>query len=59
MRAYPHLGGECFESLYLGINIDEEQKTELVEIAKKINSEIIVYQMIPDPNAFRLVDVAV
>ncbi len=54
VRAYPHLGGECFESLYLGINIDGEQKEELVEIAKKLNPVIRIYQMKPNPVAFKL-----
>lgn len=53
-RAYPHLGGECFESLYLGINMDGEKKEELVEIAKKLNPVIRVYQMKPKPLAFKL-----
>lgn len=56
LRAYPHLGGECFESLYLGINIEREQKEELIETAKQLNPEIKISQMKPDPNAFRLVE---
>lgn len=54
VRAYPHLGGECFESLYLGINLDGEQKDELIEIARKLNPEIRIYQMRPNPLAFKL-----
>lgn len=54
VRAYPHLGGECFESLYLGINIVGEKKEELVEIAKKLNPVIRIYQMKPNPVAFKL-----
>lgn len=54
VRAYPHIGGECFESLYLGINIDKEQKEKMIKVAKKVNPEIAIYQMTIDPDAFRL-----
>lgn len=26
VRAFPKIGGECFESLYLGVNIDKKEK---------------------------------
>ena len=54
VRAYPHLGGECFESLYLGIKIDEKDKTRIIQEAKKCNPIIEIYQMTIDPDAFRL-----
>lgn len=54
VRAYPHLGGECFESLYLGIKINEKKKNELIELARNLNPEIRIYQMRPNPFAFRL-----
>ena len=53
-RAYPHIGGECFDSLYLGINIEKEQKEKMIKVAKKVNPEIAIYQMAIDPDAFRL-----
>lgn len=53
-RAYPYLGGECYESLYLGIKIDGKKKKELIEIARELNPEIRIYQMRPNPFAFRL-----
>ena len=53
-RAYPPIGGECFESLYLGISIDKEQKENIIKIAKEINPNIAIYQMTIDPDAFRL-----
>lgn len=56
VRAYPQIGGECFDSLYLGINIDKKQKKEIIEIAKKRNPEIKIYQMVPDPDAFRIIE---
>ena len=54
VRAYPKIGGECFESLYLGINIDKEEKTKLIKVARATNPEIKIYDMKPDPDAFRL-----
>ena len=54
VRAYPHLGGECFESLYLGIQISDEDKENCIKEARKCNPDIKIYQMKPDPNAFRL-----
>lgn len=54
VRAYPKIGGECFESLYLGINIDKEEKEKIIKVALKLNPEIKIYQMTIDPEAFRL-----
>ena len=54
VRAYPHLGGECYESLYLGIKIESEIKEKIISEARKCNPAITIYQMIIDPDAFRL-----
>lgn len=54
VRAYPHLGGECFESLYLGIKIDKKNKERIIKEALKCNPSIKIYQMAVDPDAFRL-----
>lgn len=54
VRAYPKIGGECFDSLYLGIKIDEEKKAEIIKAALTLNPEIKIYQMEIDPKAFRL-----
>lgn len=54
VRAYRNIGGECFESVYLGVNIDEEKRNKAIEIAKKLNPEIKIYQMKVDADAFRL-----
>ena len=54
VRAYPHLGGECFESLYLGIKIDDEDREKIIKAARKCNPDIKIYQMTVDPDAFRL-----
>ncbi len=54
VRAYPHLGGECFASLYLGIKIESEKREKIISEARKCNPEIKIYQMTIDPQAFRL-----
>ena len=54
VRFYPRIGGECFESLYLGINIDKDKREELIKVAKERNPNIKIYQMTIDPDAFRL-----
>ena len=53
-RAYPKIGGECFDSLYLGIKIDEEKKAEIIKAALTLNPDMKIYQMEIDPKAFRL-----
>ena len=54
VRAYPHLGGECFESLYLGLKIGDDDKEKVIKEARKCNPDIKIYQMTIDPDAFRL-----
>ena len=59
VRAYPHLNRDCFESLYLGIKMDEEQKERIIQEARKCNPDIKIYQMTVDPEAFRLKDILI
>lgn len=54
VRAFLEIGGECFESIYLGVNFDKEKKEKLLEIARKRNPNIIIYQMTIAPEAFKL-----
>ena len=54
MRAFPEIGGECFESVYLGINMDVEEKSKIIRVARKLNPDIKIFQMGIDANAFRL-----
>lgn len=59
VRAYPKIGGECFESIYLGINIDKEDKEKIIKVARRCNPEIKIYQMTTDSEAFRLKEVII
>ncbi|MBR5540891.1 MAG: DUF2971 domain-containing protein [Bacteroides sp.] len=54
IRFVPKMGGECYDSVYLGVNIDDEKRTEIIEAAKKLNPEIKIYQMKVDADAFKL-----
>lgn len=54
IRFIPKLGGECYDSVYLGMNIDDEKRTEIIEAAKSQNPNIKIYQMKADANAFKL-----
>lgn len=59
VRFYPIIGRECFESIYLGIRIDKEKKTKVIRAAKILNPEIKIFQMMPDPDAFRVKEIPI
>ena len=54
IRFYPRIGLECFDSVSLGVNIDKDIKMNIIKTAKSLNSNIKIYQMCVDPNAFKL-----
>lgn len=54
VRAYPHLGSECYESLYLGLKMEDDKKAMIIKEARKCNPDIRIYQMTIDPDAFKL-----
>ena len=54
IRAFLEIGGECFESVYLGVNISKKDKEKVIKVAHKCNPDINIYQMTIDPKAFRL-----
>ena len=54
IRFVPKIGGECFDSIYLGVNIDDDVRKQIINIAKGLNPEIKIYQMKVDANAFKL-----
>jgi hypothetical protein len=52
---YMPLKGECFESIYFGVNTDASEKEKICKYAReKLNPQIKLYQMRVDENAFRL-----
>ena len=55
IHIYLPLNGDCFESIYFGVNIDSTSKEEIIKYArKKLKPEINLYQMEVDPDAFKL-----
>ena len=52
---YLPLDGDCFESIYFGVNIDPTEKDIIIKYAREeLNPQIKLYQMQVDDNAFRL-----
>lgn len=56
IHRYMPLKGECFESIYFGVNTDPTEKEKMVQyVLKKLNPQISLYQMHVDENAFKLI----
>lgn len=52
---YLPLKGDCFESIYFGVNTVPKVKEKIINFARtKLNPDIKLYQMKVDENAFRL-----
>jgi hypothetical protein len=52
---YLKLAGDCFESVYFGVNTDTKEKEKIINFARtKLNPDIKLYQMKVDEDAFRL-----
>lgn len=55
IRHYMPLTGDCFESIYFGVNVDPAEKDAIMKYArKKVNPQINLFQMEVDPDAFKL-----
>lgn len=54
VRYYPVINKKCFESVYLGVRITEEDKKNIIDVARKLNPDIKIYQMKTDPEHFKL-----
>lgn len=53
---YMPLKGECFESIYFGVNTEQTEKEKMIQyVCEKLNPQIHLYQMRVDDDAFRLV----
>ena len=48
------MGGECFEAIYLGAMMSDEDKQSEIRLARKLNKDIKIYQMTVNPDAFKL-----
>ena len=54
VRAFPKIGRECFESVYLGINMNADEKSKIISVARNLNPDIKIFQMRIDTQVFRL-----
>lgn len=54
IRHYLPLSRDCFESVYLGVNILPRNRAKIIDVAKKLNPNIEIYQMTLNPEALRL-----
>jgi hypothetical protein len=54
IRHYPRIIPDCFESVYLGVNMLPRKKEQIIEIARDLNPNIHIYQITLAPNAFKL-----
>jgi hypothetical protein len=54
MRAYPSIDAECFAKIYLGVNINKKDRETIVKSARRLNPNIEIYQMIVNPDEFKL-----
>ena len=54
LRVYTTIGGECFKEIYLGVNIDKNEKEEIIKLTQRLNPNIKVYQMKINPDLFKL-----
>lgn len=55
IHIYMSLTGECFDSIYFGVNVDSAERDRIIRFARtKLNPQIKLYQMRVDDNAFRL-----
>ena len=44
VRAFHKIGGECLETVYLGINMTTDEKSKIIGTARKLNPDIKIYQ---------------
>lgn len=54
LRTYATIGGECFKEIYLGVNIDKNEREEIIKLTKKLNPDIGIYQMKINTDEFKL-----
>lgn len=54
VRFYPHIGTECFHSIYFGCRMKDEDKETIFNILHKAYPKVSVFQMIVNPDRFCL-----
>lgn len=56
IRTFVKIGPECFDSIYLGVKINKDNKEKIIKLAKRLNPRIKIIQMDIDPKAFKLIE---
>lgn len=54
IRYYPTLTKDCFESVYLGVNMLPKKIKEIIMVARTLNPDIKIYQIETNPETFSL-----
>ena len=54
IRHYPYLTKDCFDSVYLGVNMLPKNKQEIIKVARTLNPDIKIYQIVTCPETFSL-----
>ena len=55
-KTFVRLHPKCFESIYLGVNIKAKDKEDIIQKAKNLNPDIIIYQMDIDSQSFNVIE---
>lgn len=50
----PQLDNQFFAAICLGVKMNDDDKTEIIRLARKLNPNIKIYEMKVNPDAFRL-----
>jgi hypothetical protein len=56
LKTFVRLRPKCFESIYLGVNIKAKDKEDIIQKAKNLNPDIIIYQMDIDSQSFNVIE---
>lgn len=56
VRFYPTITSECFECIYLGINISDSDKLKIIKASKESLPGIAVIQLVPDTENFSFIE---
>jgi hypothetical protein len=51
--------GTCFNSIYLGANMDLMEMGDIIALAQRLNPNVKIYKMQVDPDAFKLICVEI
>lgn len=56
VRFYPYISADCFDSIYLGVRINESDKLRILKAVKQYLPGVKVFQMTPDQRSFSFIE---